>query len=161
MVEKNQESCSNRYRPITWLIGMIFLMITTCSCGSTFSPTAIYFTPTLPTPTIFTLTPAITPSVAPTHKSTATPSPTSTRTQAPPTAKPSKVPLISADIFSTLNLDSISLMLTWRKINYFLFRLMGSCYMKLSFQSDGKKVPSVFLMIIRNYFMPGIYYWDR
>ena len=102
MICKMKKSSANGYPPIIWWVGMIFLMITTCSCGSIPSPTAIYFTPTLPTPTIFTPTPAITPSVAPTHTSTATPSPTATRTQAPPTAKPLKDPLISTDIFSTL-----------------------------------------------------------
>ena len=94
MICKMKKSSANGYPPITWWVGMIFLIIITCSCGSSPSPTAVLFTPTLPTPTVFTPTLVVTPSVAPTHTSTATASPTSTWTQVPPTKGPSPTPTV-------------------------------------------------------------------
>ena len=58
MICKMKKSSANGYPPIIWWVGMIFFVIITCSCGSTSSPTAIIFAPTLLVPTIFT--PAIT-----------------------------------------------------------------------------------------------------
>ena len=84
MVGNNSKSFSNRYRLIVWLIGILFLVITTAGCRTAFLPSPIIITPTL----------AQTPSISPTRLSTVTMTATLIQTQISPTEKPSPAPTV-------------------------------------------------------------------